>query len=76
VRTAAQEGAQEIEEGARRHQEAIRAETQRLEERRKQALRGVRELMAILEELLDEAKESARQPLDETLTDRRLLGRS
>jgi hypothetical protein len=32
--------------------------------------------MAILEELLDEANEPAPQPLDETLSDRRLLGRN
>jgi len=75
VLASAQEGAKEIEDGARRHQETLRAETQRLEERRRQALHGVRELMSILEELLHEANE-AREPLDETLTDRRLLGRS
>jgi cell division septum initiation protein DivIVA len=76
VLASAQEGAREIEEGARRHHETLQAETHRLEERRKQALRGVRELMAILEELLDDANEAPGQPLDETLTDRRLLGRS
>ena len=76
VLESAQEGARRIEEGARRHQETLRAETQRLEERRRQALHGVRELMAVLEDLLDEAKgEPSPEKLDETLSDRRLLGR-
>jgi cell division septum initiation protein DivIVA len=68
----AEQTAKEIEEGARRHQAALRAETQRLEERRRQALSGVRELMAILEDAL-EGKPG--KDLDETLSDRRLLGR-
>jgi hypothetical protein len=71
----AQEDARGIKEGARRQEEALRAETQRLEERRRQALSGVRELIAILEELVDEASEQPRQELDATLSDRRLLGR-
>jgi len=76
VLESAQEGARRIEEGARRHQETLRAETQRLEERRRQALHGVRELMAVLEDLLDEAKgEPSPEEPDETLSDRRLLGR-
>jgi len=76
VLESAQEGARRIEEGARRHQETLRAETQRLEERRRQALHGVRELMAVLEDLLGEAKgEPSPEELDETLSDRRLLGR-
>jgi hypothetical protein len=76
VLESAQEGARRIEEGARRHQETLRAETQRLEERRRQALHGVRELMAVLEDLLDEAKtEPSPEELNDTLSDRRLLGR-
>jgi cell division septum initiation protein DivIVA len=75
----ARERAEKIEQSARRHQEELRAETHRLEDRRRQALRGVRELMAVLEELLQDAnQEPARardESLDETLTDRRVLGR-
>ena len=75
VLESAQEGAQRIEEGARRHQEALRAETRRLEERRRQALTAVRELTTILEELLEEGHEEPARALDETLADRRRLGR-
>jgi hypothetical protein len=75
VLESAQESARRIEEGARRHQENLRSETQRLEERRRQALTGVRELMAVLQELLDDANEEPRQGLDATLTDRRHLRR-
>jgi cell division septum initiation protein DivIVA len=75
----AREGAERIETGARRHQEELRAETHRLEERRRQALRGVRELMTVLEDLLEEAHEEPRAKRDETLettlADRRLLHR-
>ena len=74
VLESAQEGAHRIEEGARQHQEVLRAETRRLDERRRHALDGVRELMAGLEELLDEKKIEP-PDLDATLTDRRLLGR-
>jgi cell division septum initiation protein DivIVA len=75
VLESAQAGAQRIEEGARRHQGALRSETQRLEERRRQALTAVRELMTVLEGLLDEAHEEPARALDETLADRRRLGR-
>ena len=71
----AQEGARRIEEGAHRHQETLRSETQGLEERRRQALTGVRELMAVLKELLDDANEEPRRGLDATLTERRQLRR-
>jgi cell division septum initiation protein DivIVA len=66
--------AQRIDEAARRQEETLRAESQRLEQRRRQALRSVGELMAMLEELVDETHEQ-RLELDETLKDRRLLGR-
>jgi len=75
VLASAEEGARRIEEGARRHEETQRAETQRLEERHRQALTGVRELMAVLQELLDDANEEPRQGLDVTLKDRRQLRR-
>jgi len=71
----AQEGAGRIEAGARRHQETLRAETQRLEGARRQALNGVGELMATLQELLGDTTGEPRQELDATLTDRRVLGR-
>src|ERR687888_633573 len=76
VLASAEERAKEIEDRARRRQEDLRAETQRLEERRRQALDGVRELMAILEDLFDEAREEpGGADLDEALSDRRLLER-
>ena len=71
----AQEDARRIEAGARRHQETLRAETQRLEERHRQALNGVRELMAVFQDLLDDADGELRQELETALTDRRQLGR-
>ena len=74
VLESAQEGARRIEEGAKRHQETLRAETQRLEERRREVLDGVRELMAVLGELVEDAKAKPRE-LDAALADRRLLGR-
>jgi hypothetical protein len=73
----AQENAARLEEGATRHQQALRAETHRLEERRSRVLDGVRELMAVLEELLEDAKAlpPRGEALDETLADDRMLSR-
>jgi DNA anti-recombination protein RmuC len=71
----AQEGARRFEDGARRHQEQLRSEIQRLEERRRQALDGIRDLLGILEELVDDAGGEERQELDATLKERGALGR-
>ena len=73
----AREAAGRIEHEARRQQEALRAETHRLEERRREALRGVRELVATLEDLVEDARVDVAPAasLDEALSDRRLLGR-
>jgi predicted nuclease with TOPRIM domain len=71
----AREDTQRLEADERGRQEALRTETQRLEEGRRQALDGVRELTAILEELLEGTHEPRGPTLDETLGDRRTLGR-
>ena len=74
VLESAQEGARRIDEEARRQQEKQRAETRRLEERRRRALKSVRELMTALEDLLEERQQPA-PTLDEALADPRRLGR-
>jgi DNA anti-recombination protein RmuC len=74
VLESAEEGARRIEEEARLQQEKQRAETQRLEQRRRRALNSVRELMAALEKLLEEPGHPA-PTLDEALADPRRLGR-
>jgi hypothetical protein len=71
----AREAARQAEEDALRHQQALRAETQMLEERRRQALNGVRKLMTILEGLADEASDERSEDLDATLNDRRVIRR-
>ena len=71
----AREDTQRLDADERGRQEALRAETQRLEEGRRQALDGVRELAAILEELLEDAHAPRGPTLDETLGDPRTLGR-